>query len=60
VGTIKIKALLDETVVIQDTAPRPVELNPDSAAARAREDSIRRSAAAAGPEDTIRQPADSQ
>jgi hypothetical protein len=52
VGTIKIKALLDETVVTQDTAPRPVELNPDSAAARALEDSIRRSAAAAGPEDS--------
>jgi penicillin-binding protein 2 len=60
VGTIKIKALLDETVVTQDTAPRPVELNPDSAAARALEDSIRRSAAAAGPEDSIRQSADSQ
>ena len=43
VGTIKIKALLDETVA-QDTAPRPVELNPDSAAARALEDSIRRTA----------------
>jgi penicillin-binding protein 2 len=59
VGTIKIKALLDETAVTQDTAPRPVELNPDSAAARALEDSIRRSAAAAGPEDSIRQSADS-
>ena len=58
VGTIKIKALLDETVA-QDTAPRPVELNPDSAAARALEDSIRRSAAAAGPEDSIRPSADS-
>ena len=43
-GTIKIKALLDETVGPQDTAPRPVELNPDSAAARAVEDSIRRAA----------------
>jgi penicillin-binding protein 2 len=41
VGTIKIKTLIDETTP-QDTAPRPVELNPDSAAARAREDSIRR------------------
>ncbi|MGH7579591.1 MAG: hypothetical protein ACREM9_05420, partial [Gemmatimonadales bacterium] len=41
VGTIKIKTLLDESVA-QDTAPRPVELNPDSAAARALEDSIRR------------------
>jgi len=46
--------------VTQDTAPRPVELNPDSAAARALEDSIRRSAAAAGPEDSIRQSGDSQ
>jgi len=33
--------LIDETTP-QDTAPRPVELNPDSAAARAREDSVRR------------------
>jgi penicillin-binding protein 2 len=41
VGTIRIKTLIDETTP-QDTAPRPVELNPDSAAARAREDSIRR------------------
>ncbi len=52
VGTIKIKVLLDETVP-QDTAPRPVELNPDSAAARAIEDSIRRSAAAREVEDSI-------
>ena len=44
VGTIKIKVLIDEAVP-QDTAPRPVELNPDSAAARALEDSIRRAAA---------------
>jgi len=41
VGTIRIKTLIDETTP-QDTAPRPVELNPDSAAARAREDSISR------------------
>ena len=41
-GTIKMKVLLDETVGPQDTAPRPVELDPDSAAARAQEDSIRR------------------
>ena len=47
VGTIKIKALLDETAP-QDTAPRPVELNPDSAAARALEDSIRRATPTAG------------
>jgi penicillin-binding protein 2 len=60
VGMIKIKALLDETVVIQDTAPRPVELNPDSAAARALEDSIRRSAATAGADDSLQQSADSQ
>nr|MBA3318968.1 hypothetical protein [Gemmatimonadales bacterium] len=57
VGTIKIKPLLDETVIIQDTAPRPVELNPDSAAVRALEDSIRRSAALAGPEDSVPRPA---
>ncbi len=50
VGTIKIKALLDETVA-QDTAPRPVELNPDSAAARALEDSIRRTAPLVTPAD---------
>jgi penicillin-binding protein 2 len=41
-GTIKVKVLLDETVSPQDTAPRPVELDPDSAAAREREDSLRR------------------
>jgi membrane peptidoglycan carboxypeptidase len=58
VGTIKIKALLDETVVTQDTAPRPVELDPDSAAARARQDSIRRSAKATGPDDSIPAPVD--
>jgi hypothetical protein len=37
-----MKVLLDETVSPQDTAPRPVELDPDSAAAREREDSLRR------------------
>jgi penicillin-binding protein 2 len=58
VGSIKIKVLLDETVVPQDTAPRPVELNPDSAAARAIEDSIRRSAAAREVEDSIQRSAD--
>jgi penicillin-binding protein 2 len=42
VGTIKVKVLLDESVAPADTAPRPVELDPDSAAVRAREDSIRR------------------
>jgi penicillin-binding protein 2 len=58
VGTIRIKALLDETIVTRDTAPRPVELNPDSAAARSLEDSIRRSAAVAGPDDSIPIPPD--
>ncbi|MEP6689240.1 MAG: penicillin-binding protein 2, partial [Gemmatimonadales bacterium] len=42
VGTIKVKVLLDESVAPADTAPRPVELDPDSAAARAVEDSVRR------------------
>jgi len=42
VGTIKVKVLLDEAVTPADSAPRPVELDPDSAAARAREDSVRR------------------
>ncbi len=42
VGTIKVKVLLDETVAPADSAPRPVELDPDSAAVRAREDSVRR------------------
>ena len=56
VGTIKIKALLDETAVTQDTAPRPVELNPDSAAARAREDSIRRATPVTAPDDSIPPP----
>jgi penicillin-binding protein 2 len=41
VGTIKVKVLLDEAVGTQDTAPRPVELDPDSAAAQARADSAR-------------------
>jgi penicillin-binding protein 2 len=58
VGTIRIKVLLDETAVPQDTAPRPVELNPDSAAARALEDSIRRSVGAREVEDSIRRSAD--
>ena len=42
VGTIKVKILLDEAVAPADTAPRPVELDPDSAAVRAQEDSVRR------------------
>ena len=41
-GAIKMKVLLDETAAPADTAPRPVELDPDSASARAREDSVRR------------------
>jgi penicillin-binding protein 2 len=41
-GTIKVKILLDEAVAPADTAPRPVELDPDSAAVRAQEDSVRR------------------
>jgi penicillin-binding protein 2 len=42
-GPVKMGILLDETLTSQrDTAPRPLELNPDSAAARAVEDSIRR------------------
>ena len=41
-GAIKVKVLLDEAVAPQDTAPRPVELDPDSAAAQARADSVRR------------------
>jgi len=41
-GTVKIKVLLDEAVGPQDTAPRPLELDPDSAAAQARADSARR------------------
>ena len=42
VGTIKVKVLLDEAISPADTAPRPVELDPDSAAVRAQEDSVRR------------------
>jgi penicillin-binding protein 2 len=41
-GTINVKVLIDETVTTQDTAPRPVELDPDSAAAQAAADSARR------------------
>jgi penicillin-binding protein 2 len=43
IGPVKVGILLDEALTSQrDTAPRPLELNPDSAAARAEEDSIRR------------------
>jgi membrane peptidoglycan carboxypeptidase len=38
--SLKVK-MLDEGIAL-DTAPRPVELDPDSAAARARADSVRR------------------
>jgi penicillin-binding protein 2 len=42
-GPVRVGILLDEALTSQrDTAPRPLELNPDSAAARAQEDSIRR------------------
>jgi penicillin-binding protein 2 len=40
-GTIKVKVLLDEAAAVQDSAPRPVELDPDSAAAKAAADSAR-------------------
>jgi hypothetical protein len=36
---------VDETAATLNSAPRPVELDPDSAAARATEDSIRREVA---------------
>jgi penicillin-binding protein 2 len=43
VGPVKLGALLDETATPQDTAPRPIELDPDSAAAaHAAADSLRR------------------
>jgi len=41
-GAVKVKVLLDEAVAPQDTAPRPLELDPDSAATRAQADSARR------------------
>jgi len=40
-GPVKIKVLLDETVT-RDSAPRPLELDPDSAASRAAADAARR------------------
>ena len=55
VGTIRIKTLIDEATP-QDTAPRPVELNPDSAAARAREDSIRLAAPTPAAADSLPPP----
>ncbi len=41
-GAVKVKVLLDEALSPQDTAPRPLELDPDSAAVRDRADSVRR------------------
>lgn len=41
VGTIKLK-VLDESAIVQDTAPRPLELEPDSLPTGARLDSARR------------------
>jgi penicillin-binding protein 2 len=47
IGPVKLGALLDESVAAQDHTPRPIELNPDSAAAQAvAADSARR----AGPD----------
>ncbi len=43
VGPVKLGVLLDESLTSRDTAPRPLELDPDSAAARAAADSIRHS-----------------
>jgi len=42
VGPVKLGVLIDEALTSRDTAPRPLELDPDSAAARAEADSIRR------------------
>jgi penicillin-binding protein 2 len=40
-GAIKVKVLMDEAATVQDSAPRPIELDPDSAAAKAAADSAR-------------------
>jgi len=42
IGQVNMGVLLDESTNSQDNAPRPIELDPDSAAARAAEDSARR------------------
>lgn len=42
VGPVKLGVLLDESLTSRDTAPRPLELDPDSAAVRAAADSVRR------------------
>jgi hypothetical protein len=34
-GPVKLGVLLDESTIGQDNAPRPIELDPDSAAAQA-------------------------
>lgn len=41
-GPVKLGVLLDESTIAEDNAPRPIELDPDSAAARAAADSARR------------------
>jgi penicillin-binding protein 2 len=43
-GAIKVKVLIDEATTVQDSAPRPIELDPDSAAAKAAADSARQGA----------------
>jgi hypothetical protein len=35
IGPVKLGVLMDESVTALDNAPRPIELNPDSAAAQA-------------------------
>jgi penicillin-binding protein 2 len=45
VGPIDLGVLLDESLNPNDNAPRPIELDPDSAAARAAADSARRAEA---------------
>jgi penicillin-binding protein 2 len=42
-GPVNMGVLLDESLTPRDNAPRPIELDPDSAAARAAADSILRS-----------------
>jgi penicillin-binding protein 2 len=45
IGPVQMGMLLDESTSAQDNTPRPIELDPDSAAARAAEDSARRAEA---------------
>ena len=42
VGAISVRVMVDETMATRDTSPRPVELDPDSAALRSAQDSVRR------------------